>query len=330
MTRLLVVALAVLGCATAEQPSSPLLRVVLISDLNAPYGSTQYPAEVSHAVHHITTTWRPDLVLIAGDMIAGQQPTLPDTQVRAMWSAFDSVVAAPLRAAGIPLIATLGNHDASAYPAQARDRRLAVEYWLARETSNIRFVERDDYPLRYAVRYGDVFVAAWDGTNEESSTNAELVDWLHDVLHSPAAQSARHRIVLSHLPLYGIAVGRDRRGEVLADGDRLRRQLEEWGATLFISGHHHAWYPGRVGSLELLHSGAIGDGPRQLVGTDIPAQKALALLEFHRDSLSITAYAIDSDGRLSEIPLRALPPVICATTGRVVRIDVAPSAAMCE
>src|SRR5688572_6006739 len=109
-------------------PSDEPLVVAVISDLNSGYGSTSYDAEVSAAITHIRE-WQPDLVLIAGDMIAGQRPTLTDENVRAMWSAFDSVVAAPLRADRIPFAFTLGNHDASGHPAHERDRRLAAEHW---------------------------------------------------------------------------------------------------------------------------------------------------------------------------------------------------------
>jgi hypothetical protein len=247
MAAALFLASAVLlsGCARVLPAPEPqaTVRAVLISDLNASYGSTHYPAEVGHAIRHITASWHPDLVLVAGDMVAGQSPQLSDSAVRAMWNAFDTVVAAPLRAAGIPLIITLGNHDASAYPAHARDRRIAAEYWRGSqsETQRLPFADAVEYPLRYTVVFGDVFIVSWDATNEESATSTELLEWLHGALTSRAARRARHRVVLGHLPLYGVAEGRNRAGEVLADGDRLRRQLERWGATLFISGHHHAY-----------------------------------------------------------------------------------------
>ena len=75
------------------QVDPPVVRAVVISDLNASYGSTHYPDEVSLAVKHITGTWDPDFVLVAGDMVAGQSTQLTDSTVRAMWEAFDSVVA---------------------------------------------------------------------------------------------------------------------------------------------------------------------------------------------------------------------------------------------
>lgn len=321
------------ACGRAQSAPEPesSLRAVVISDLNPAYGSTDYPAEVRRAVEHIVHTWRPDVVLVAGDMVAGQAPQLPDSAVWAMWEAFDSVVAAPLRAAGIPLVAAVGNHDASAYPAHARDRRIAAEYWRAsRRTADVPVVDREHYPLRYTVSYPEVFIAVWDATNQESSTDQELLRWLREALASREARQARHRVVLGHLPLYGVAEGRDRPGEVLARGDMLRRQLEDWGATLFISGHHHAYYPGRRGTLELLHAGALGNGPRQLLGTRTPPRKTVSVLDFSADSVGVTTYTIDAEsGALEPIPLRSLPRAICSSHGWVMRRDLISADTTC-
>lgn len=326
LLRMLPLALVVLSACASLRSVAPreAVRAVVISDLNASYGSTGYPAEVRHAMRHITETWRPDLVLVSGDMVAGQAPRLADSTVRAMWQAFDSVVAAPLRAAGIPLVPTMGNHDASAYPAHARDRRIAIEYWRnAPQVPSTSPAGHEHYPLRHSHRYGDVFVVAWDGTNQESGTSEELLEWLRRELTSEAASTARHRVVLSHLPLYGVATGRDRPGEVLADGDALRRRLEEWGATLFVSGHHHAYFPGRRGRLELLHAGALGNGPRELVGSAMPPRKTVSVLDFLPDSLAITTFHIDSaTGARAPVPLTELPRFICGSNGWVTRRDV--------
>ena len=331
----LAMAGVLLACGAAARSASPPidhvqpLRILVISDLNGRYGSTTYGPEVHRAIVHARSDPRPDLVLIAGDMIAGQAPQLPDSLVRAMWASFDSVVTAPLRAAGIPLVITVGNHDASAYPAHARDRLLAAEYWRGDARSAIaRMIDDTDFPFRYSVRAGNVFIAAWDGTNQESSRNDTLVTWLRDALTSDAARTARHRIVLLHLPLYGIAVGRSQPGEVIADGDELRRKLESWGATLVISGHHHAFYPARRGALELLHAGPLGDGPRRIVGDSAPAYRALAMLELRADSVRLEAHRVDWD-TLTPVVLDRLPPIVCGYGGWVARRDVVAPDSSC-
>jgi 3',5'-cyclic AMP phosphodiesterase CpdA len=237
-----------------------------------------------------------------------------------MWRHFDLQIRGSLRQAGIPLIATLGNHDASAYPAHERDRRIAVEYWRARDRPP-GLVDGAEYPLRYTVRHGDVFFAVWDGTNQESARDPALLGWLRRALQSPEARSAAHVAVVSHLPLYPVAQGRDRPGEFLANGDSLARELERLGATLFVSGHHHAFYPGRRGALDLLHSGALGSGPRPLIGGDEP-RRSVALLEFAADSLRIRAFEVLDGGDLRPVRIATLPAVICSGTHRVVRRDL--------
>ena len=50
-------------------PPSKDFRIVVISDLNSQYGSTEYEPEVGNAIA-LMTQWQPDLVLCGGDMIA--------------------------------------------------------------------------------------------------------------------------------------------------------------------------------------------------------------------------------------------------------------------
>jgi hypothetical protein len=51
-----------------------------------------------------------------------------------------------------------------------------------------------------------------------------------------------------------VAEGRDRPGEVMNDADALRQLLERYDVHTYISGHHHAYYPGHRGNLQLLHT----------------------------------------------------------------------------
>lgn len=320
--RLLVAAALLVSCAPARSVGRAPLRAVVISDLNESYGTVGYSAEVLAVVRRIAEEWRPDVVIAAGDLVAGQAPALPDSTVRAMWRHFDLQIGEPLREAGIPLIAALGNHDASAYPAHERDRRIAVEYWRAPGRPRpAGLVDGAEYPLRYTVRQGDVFFAVWDGTNQESARDPALLEWLRRALQSPEARSAAHVAVVSHLPLFPVAQGRDRTGEFLANGDSLARELERLGATLFVSGHHHAFYPGRRGALDLLHAGALGSGPRPLIGRD-GSRRTVALLEFAIDSLRIRPFEVLDGGDLRPIPIATLPAVICWGPHRVVRRDL--------
>ncbi len=312
-----------LGCGDSGD-GRPYLRALVLSDLNGPTGSVRYPVEVSHAVALARGELNPDIVLIPGDMVAGQAPALSDREVHAMWAAFDATVTEPLRDAGIPIVLTLGNHDAAAQPRYARDRRIATAYWRARVgRDDLPFVERQHFPHRYSVRFDDVFIAVWDATHGESGANGDLVAWLEDALNHDEAEDARHRVVLAHIPIYDVSAPPSFPDGVLADGDALRRKLEKWGATMMVSGHHHAYYPGRRGTLELMHAGSLGSYPRALRGGDAPARKTVTVMDFWRDSVRVTGFHIDSaTGAATPIALESLPRAICAEAGWVARRDL--------
>lgn len=319
------------ACFGADEAAAPYVRALVLSDLNGSSGSLQYPVEVSHAVS-FARALRPDVVLIPGDMVAGQDPDLSEARVRAMWESFDRTVAAPLREAGIPMVVTLGNHDGIAEQRFARDRRIAAEYWRDRTGRHaLPFVEREHFPHRYTVRFGDVFVAVWDATHGGAAADEDLVEWLEDALDSGDAEEASHRVVLAHVPLYDVSAPPSYPGNVLEDADALRERLEEWGATMMVSGHHHAYYPGRRGTLELMHAGSLGSYPRALRGDRAPARKSITVLDFYRDSVHVAGFDIDSaTGSATPIALESLPRVICAESGWVARRDLVEIESACE
>ena len=65
------------GCSAALLPiraaKRSALRVGLISDLNSSYGSISYIPSVHQGVERLIAL-QPDLVVCAGDMVAGQMP----------------------------------------------------------------------------------------------------------------------------------------------------------------------------------------------------------------------------------------------------------------
>jgi hypothetical protein len=258
-------------------------RLVAISDLNGPYGSTAYLAEVRRAVALIPSL-APDLVLCGGDMVAGQKPGLSADRLAAMWAAFERQLLTPLRRAHLPFAFTLGNHDASGSRSAGRysfalDRQEAERFWWPRrERLGLRFVDASRFPFAYSVLQHDLFLLVWDAS--ATQLPAEQLAWAERSLASPAAQSARVRLVLGHLPLQPIAQGRSRPGEGLQQADALQRLLERHNVAAYISGHHHAFFPGRSGSLDLLALGALGDGPRRLLGWSRPPRHTLTLIDW--------------------------------------------------
>lgn len=322
----LIAAFIAAGCAASGNlEDEESLHVVVISDLNSSYGSTEYEPEIDAVVDLLVRDWQPDLVLIAGDLIAGQRVELTDENVAAMWQAFDERLFTPLREGGIAVTPAMGNHDASRYERFHRDREFARAYWSNRSLGVDRLAERD-FPMNYAYRLGELFVVVWDATNEALLEDDGLVDWVADQLQRPEATGARHRWVVGHLPLYAVAEGRNRSGEVLAHADSLRTLLFDHDVDVYVSGHHHAFYPGRRGALELLHSGALGQGARQLIGSDLPPMQTVTSIHIRGDDISSTTFAVDADAEslLREIDLQALPRRIEGFNGYVDRVDVRP------
>jgi hypothetical protein len=317
--------LASLGQDLTDPPRGDL-RLVVMSDLNGVYGSTDYDPEVDKAMALIPF-WNPDLVVCSGDMVAGQDLTLTPEQIQAMWAAFDDHVAAPLREAGLPFGFTIGNHDASGamgindnYLFQ-QERDLAAAYWQdPNHAPGVEFIDRFEFPFYYTFRQGDVFFMAWDGSS--SQIPADKLAWVEQALASEAAQSARMRILLGHLPLYAVAVGRNEPGEVMANADQLRALLEKYNVHTYISGHHHAYYPGHRGELQLLHMGIVGSGPRPLIDSDLPPWKAITVLDVDFDTPDLTRYTTYDIQTMDLIEYGELPRFLAGHNGMVLRRDV--------
>ena len=303
------------------------VRIVVISDLNSQYGSTSYEPEVARAIALIPD-WQPDLVVGGGDMVAGQSPSLTKEQIQAMWAAFDRQVGAPLRKASLPFGFTIGNHDASGALGVNRkfsfpnDRELAFSHWNnPKHDPGLEFVDRVEFPFYYSFQKNDIFYLVWDASTAKISPHQ--LTWVEKSLASRTAQRSKMRIALGHLPLYAVAVGRDKPGEILDNADELRSLLERYHVHTYISGHHHAYFPGHRGELELLHTGALGSGPRPLLNSNLAPQKTLTVVDMDitLESASTTYTTYDMT-TLKVVDYRKLPRIIVGPNGMVLRRDV--------
>jgi hypothetical protein len=310
------------------QPARGDVRIVAISDLNSAYGSVDYDPEVAEGMQ-LLPFWNPDLVLCGGDMVAGQDPTLPDTRFQEMWAAFDKVVAAPLRQAAVPFGFTVGNHDASsALGAQGqflfqRERDATAAYWKnPAHNPGLSLIDQTDYPFYYTFQVKDIFVLVWDASS--NTIPADKLAWVEKALASEAAQSAKMRIVMGHLPLRAVSSRRNNFGDVLNEADQLRSLLEKYKVHTYLSGHHHAYYPGHVGSLQLLHVGILGAGPRYYIGSDLPPRKSLTVIDVKFDNPELTTYTTYDLQTLQVIKPEELPPSIAGVNGTLFRRDVKP------
>jgi 3',5'-cyclic AMP phosphodiesterase CpdA len=302
-----------------ERPGTPadeVLRVAVISDLNERYGDTFHREAVHVAVARVRAL-HPDLVLIPGDMVAGQRPGLA---YRAMWEAFRQAVVEPL--AGVPLALSPGNHDASAYERYSAERALYGELWgeathLALH-DGIAFVDDADFPFRYAFTLGPALFVSLDVTTRHA-LGREQLDWLEAVLSRVDAQAHPTRVLFGHFPPYPFARGRER--DYLLHDSALRARFVElvrtYGVDAYVSGHHHSYYPGRdpVTGMLLVGAGCVGGGPRVLLGEereiedlDDPRERSFVLLELDRSGVrSVNAFRGPGFGPSERIDPSSLP-----------------------
>jgi hypothetical protein len=272
------------------------ITVAVIADINSSYGSTTYTPPVHAAVRRIIEL-RPDLVIALGDVIAGQRAGVDST---AMWAGFRRDVADPLAAAGIPLAVTPGNHDASGYAEYAGERAIFVEEWSRRRPA-LDFVDGERFPLRYSFALGPALFVSLDAT-ETGDMTAEQLAWLRGQLEAGASRPVT--IVFGHLPIHPVAVGRE--GDWLG-GPALESLLASHGADLYLSGHDHAYYPFRAGSLRQIAIGSLA-GSRPLIGTDAPSPRTLVILQIdvggEVDVAAYTGERFDEPLDVASLPLQ--------------------------
>lgn len=298
-------------------------QIAIISDMNSSYGSKTYAASVGSAIQHIRSQ-NVDLVLSTGDMVAGQMSGL---DYLGMWNAFHNVVSRPLNQSSIPLLPSPGNHDAAAGFNNERNyyRDTWKEFPLERfngarpADEKIQFVAGvvQNFPFNYAVTMGPAVFISLDATTVGGLINGQI-DWLETVLKKVAGYKVK--MVFGHMPMYPFAFNRAHeymaRGTATSFYQRLETMLETYKVNLFISGHHHAFFPGhRSGFTRYISTPLLGSGARPLL-TKNRSQKTspqgfLYLTfneagEINLDALKSPSYA--------EIPLTSLPDAISVPT----------------
>lgn len=302
------------GQAASEKPElDRVFRVAVVSDLNGSYGSKEYGQAVHGGVRFLTDELKPDLVISTGDMVAGQRAGL---DYAGMWAGFHAAVSNPLAAAGIPFAVTPGNHDASGSAKFVNERVQFVSEWQAR-VPDVKFVDRSFYPLYYAFEVGPALFISMDATTTGPIDNDQRV-WLRGILERHKDKAVK--IVYGHVPLYPIAQGREH--EIMDDA-ALENMLVEYGVDMMITGHHHAYYPGRRGALRMVGMSCLGSGARRLVGTEEVSEQSIAVVEFSAKGIeSLEAYGGAEFGR--RVERKKLPPSLNEQTAawRIIRDDL--------
>ncbi|MFU8805154.1 MAG: metallophosphoesterase family protein [Bradymonadaceae bacterium] len=265
----------------AEPQDDRIYTVAVIADMNESYGSTHHRQTVHDAMAWIVDQIAPDVVLSTGDMVAGQQA---GHDYRAMWQAFHAAVTTPITTAGIPLAVSPGNHDASGYASFAAEREIFVDEWKQQRPA-VNFLDETNYPLHYAFEIGPALFISLDATRV-GPLNGDQRQWVANILET--YQDYPIKFIYGHIPLFPVAQGRET--EILQDFE-LERILNDYGVQMMISGHHHAYYPGRRGSLQLMHTACLGAGPRRLITQSEVSERSVIVIHYDASGiLSSEAY----------------------------------------
>ena len=288
-------------------------RIAVVSDLNSAYGSLRYQPSVHAATRALIERIRPELVLITGDMVAGQKPRL---DYAGMWRSFHTVVTDPLLSAGIVVAATPGNHDASPAKIFAEERSEYLAQWTSEaRVPQVKFLDNGHYPFYYSFEYGGVFFASIDAAQVGPLSESQR-KWLDRQL---AHSRAPTKIVFGHLPVYPFAIQRER--ETLQD-PALAEVLRRHSVSAYLSGHHHAYYPGAVDGIRHVAMPCLGSGARRLIGDRRASPTALVVLDIHNGQIE-SLEALRAPDFQQRVARASLPPRLEYEHHRIVRDDIA-------
>lgn len=333
MARVASVGLFMIGLAVARPGSVGFSRVMLlalllwnglshaegvtlaaISDINGRYGTVGYHERVSAAIERAVAD-RVDAVVICGDMVAGQRPSplLTRGELESMWRAFERTVALPLSEAGIPLLVTPGNHDASRQTPFGLEREIYAEA-RSRPRPSLEFIDDAGWPFFYAVALDDLMLISLDATEPGSLPPAQR-QWLADLLEAHRDRYA-HVLVYGHLPLWPLAVGRER--EILGD-PALRDLFVRYRVAAYLSGHHHAYFDGVNAGVRHVGLASLGGGRRLLVGQDVRGPHAMTMVRFNGGELVVeTLTGADFS---TPVLQKSLPPAVRSPLGTLERAE---------
>jgi len=290
-------------------------KIVVISDINGGYGSTTYHKRVSKALEAIIAL-QPDLVIGAGDMVAGQkQPLLDQAHLDRMWASFNQVVGDPLKEAGIEFIISPGNHDASAFPGFELEQERFKAQWINR-LPGTPLLDGSDWPRRYALWLGKTLIISIDGTRPGRLQKADL-ELLRTTLEREGS-SAQSILVVSHLPQWPLAQGREK--DIIAD-PALTKLLSKYAVDFFISGHHHVFYPGIDNSgVKHLAVGPLGGNARKFV--DQSGREPFSFVVLDTCATGYRISAKKAPDFTEELPFSSLPEKIKDGRGFLRRLDL--------
>ncbi|MGL6135596.1 MAG: metallophosphoesterase, partial [Prochlorococcaceae cyanobacterium] len=107
-------------------------------------------------------------------------------------------------------------------------------------------------------------------------------------------------------------------GEVLNQPEQLRQLLAATASHLYVSGHHHAYFPSKVGGTNLLSLGAMGSGPRRRLNDSSPPEQTLTVLDLFEQRGEVVTTTLELNG-LQVVRPTSLPGALTPSTGPQLR-----------
>ena len=230
-----------------------------------------------------------------------------------MWSAFHALVTDPLQVARIEFVVSPGNHDGSALPGFEKERRVFRKHWGQR-LPRAELLPGSDWPRRHAFWLNDILVISIDGSRTGALSPAD-----QQLLETAVVQAAHARftLVVSHLPVWPFAQGRER--ETVKD-PVLERLLMQGKIQFLISGHHHVFYSGKDQSGAIhLATGPLGGNARKIVGEENRAAFNFVVLDLCEESWRVSA--MRSPEFIEEVDFGDLPERLTHGEDSLVRMN---------
>ncbi len=286
-----------------DNKSNHSFKIAIISDLNKSYGSIHYDKHISKVIHYIIKS-KVKLVLITGDVVAGQispkkRAVLTErlgisykNLIKKMWVNFKTNVFDPLKAHGVRIGMTPGNHDGSGY-----SKKGELIYDLERR-SYLRFYHQYISPqikpksgsvsikqLQYSFEYQGFRFISLDATH--SHLGKQQKNWLANRIQN----NKKPTIIFGHLPLFPFAYKKG--NEYIQNDDNLYSLIRK-NSLLYFSGHHHLFYSGREASHYQVAQGCLGDGPRSFFQDEKRLDRSFTIATVNTRTKTIKIQDIDA------------------------------------
>jgi hypothetical protein len=105
------------------------------------------------------------------------------------------------------------------------------------------------------------------------------------------------------------------------DDSELVKIMQDHKVDLYLSGHHHAYYPGVYKGVRQVSQGCLGAGPRQILGATGVSTRSLTVIDFQDDGeINVEGYGTDALDQLIE--RKILPKKIQYDGREMVRDDL--------